>query len=1351
MKITRHIFALIFLFILLPHSVLAKQAIPDSLQAWVPWVLSGNEHLQCPFINQSDFLNPKNHVCAWAGELTINANESGASFEQKWHVLSPTFIPLPGDKLSWPQSVLLNQKVIAVIEHQGQPVIEVEAGEYKIQGQFLWSQIPSNIHLPPQTALINLNINQQKINYPKIEADELWLQQNQIIQTQHDEVELSVARKISDEAYLKLDTFISLSVAGKMREVALGKVLPEGFSLIGIQSQLPAFLDADGILYVKLKPGDWDINITASALPTLLTWQRPEVSHLWPSDEVWVMANDEKLRSGKVNGGTSIDSSQATMPESWYALPSYLLKPNDSLSYEINHRGMPLQLENRLRLERQLWLAFDQKNLNFVDQISGTMNKDWRISMTPPFILESAEDADGAVLITSIKDDERGLETRYSGVKIETRGSIASSTTLPVSGYDHDFDKVFTTVHLPPGHDLFAVFGADSVSSSWWSNWSIWSSFIVLLATIATTRLIGIMAGTITAFTLLFVYQQSGAPVVIMLNLLVAFAVRKHLNFAALKTLVAVYWGLSVTLALGAVLFFAVSQLRTVIYPQLEGNYAQNAVETFNQQMMNEDRFMAGPSEEDMVEDTEYYSSQSLVKNRTVDMITVTGAKVREKDLFIERYQTDALMQAGSGIPTWHWKSYTLNWQSPVAKGQQFELWILNKTTNRIFKSVGIVLTLLWLYILLSTTVKSLIGHIPTRTVLAILAAVLLTPSYTPDLHAADFPDQSLLKELSNRMLKAPDCAPQCATISRLNVTAANNKLELTFTLHAVSATAVALPRSEFWRAEKIQLNEKALPGLFKVDNWIYVPIEKGVSELSVIGQLIGADELQLEFKELPKYVEVSPNEDWQVIGLQGNQLSGNALTFLNTQIQPEEESQARSRYNQQPLVKVFREISFDQNWRITTLVERIAPAQGSISLSIPTLPGEAIISSAISVKDNSVQVTIPAGEQSMQWRSTLQRSASLTMQASDELPIIEHWSLTVSPAWHATMQGVPLVLEQQSADDYYAFHFYPYPGESLQVELERPTAAAGQVIAFDRVELNIEQGSRTSTVQLDMQYRSTRGGEHQITLPADFQLNEVMIDNKVINLTRSANALSIPIYPGLHNIRIAMRANAETTSYMHSPVFELNAPVSNITTNINVDRQRWVLWTSGPTLGPAVLYWGELFTFILVALMLSRLTFSPLSAVSWIILGLGLSLNNWTILMMMVVWFAAITASQYRSSKMSVGNYNLIQVGLYTWSIITVISLIAIVPMSLLGSPSMGIEGNYSSDYMLRWFADQSQGMLPDIAVFSVPLWIYKGLMFVWVIWLSFALINWIKWAWQKLGEQGYWKKASVIQTKNK
>lgn len=226
------------------------------------------------------------------------------------------------------------------------------------------------------------------------------------------------------------------------------------------------------------------------------------------------------------------------------------------------------------------------------------------------------------------------------------------------------------------------------------------------------------------------------------------------------------------------------------------------------------------------------------------------------------------------------------------------------------------------------------------------------------------------------------------------------------------------------------------------------------------------------------------------------------------------------------------------------------------------------------------------------------------------------------------------------------------------------------------------------------------------------------------------------------------MRANAEQTLLFSAPTFNLNAPMSNITTQINVNSQRWVLWTSGPTLGPAVLYWGELLTFILLALMLSRLTFSPLSPISWIILGLGLSLNNWTILMMIVVWFGAITASQYRSKSLSVRRYNATQAGLYVWTTITILSLIAIVPLSLLSSPNMGITGNYSSDFRLKWFADQSQGWLPDIMVISVPVWIYKALMLVWVIWLSFALINWIKWSWNKLGTQGYWKKTAIIQT---
>jgi len=41
----------------------------------------------------------------------------------------------------------------------------------------------------------------------------------------------------------------------------------------------------------------------------------------------------------------------------------------------------------------------------------------------------------------------------------------------------------------------------------------------------------------------------------------------------------------------------------------------------------------------------------------------------------------------------------------------------------------------------------------------------------------------------------------------------------------------------------------------------------------------------------------------------------------------------------------------------------------------------------------------------------------------------------------------------------------------------------------------------------------------------------------------------------------------------------------------------------------------------------------------------------------------------------------------------------------------------------------------------FSISTIFYKGIMLVWVIWLSFASLGWIKWAWKSLGTQDYWR----------
>lgn len=268
--------------------------------------------------------------------------------------------------------------------------------------------------------------------------------------------------------------------------------------------------------------------------------------------------------------------------------------------------------------------------------------------------------------------------------------------------------------------------------------------------------------------------------------------------------------------------------------------------------------------------------------------------------------------------------------------------------------------------------------------------------------------------------------------------------------------------------------------------------------------------------------------------------------------------------------------------------------------------------------------------------------------------------------------------------------------------------------------------------------------------MPENYQLKEIQTDNKLINLQLEQGKLAVPILPGKHNISILMRANISDQLALTAPAINLNAPISNITSVINLTRQRWVLWADGPVLGPAVLYWGELLAFILLAVLIARVPFSPLSTISWIALGFGLSLNNWGILMLVAVWFASLTASTYRPKTLNRNAFNFSQLLLYGLSIITLLSLLAAIPTSLLSSPDMGITGNNSYGNYLQWFADKSEGLLPEISVISIPILFYKGLMLAWVIWLSFSGLNWMKWAWKKLGSQGYWQ-AKVVSNVGK
>ena len=1332
---------LFIFFLLTSFSSFAEEFVPEQLKNWEAWVLKDSKSLSCPFINQSEYSNINNHICAWPNVLNINVDQQGAEFQHSWEVLSKSIVPLLGNNKYWPIELKVNGKKTPILSHKNQPFIELEKGKHVIEGRLSWQEMPSSISLPGQIAQVNLSIYGQEISFPKIQNNQLWFQESTQGQATQETLSVRVVRKISDGPYIKLKTLISVDVSGKMREVALGQVLPKNFDLVGIQSETPAFLDADGVLHAKLKPGSWKIVVDAYSLPTNLEWQRPAQSHHWPKNEVWAFETNEKLRFGKLSGANIIDSGQVDMPEAWYNYPAYLLSENNSLRYDIQHRGKPLHLENQLTLDRTLWVSFDNALYSFKDKVTGSMVEGWRLSVSAPFILESAEDQDGAVLITSIAEEERGIENRYSQVDINASGIVNATSTLPVAGWESDFERVTMTLNLPPGNKLFAVFGADSVSDSWWSSWSIWASFIVLLASLAAYRLSGLVAGIMTALMLLAVYQENSAPVIVMLNLLVAIAVRKHQPFDKLKATAKMYWAASAAMALGSILFFSATQLRNVIYPQLEtGNtniYHQSA-----------DNGVANRS-------TEMRSAQPrqklsiLQEEADVEMVTANGARIRKADSFMERYQSDALLQAGSGMPNWSWHRYSLTWNSPVAEGQTFELIVLSKTTYKILKLTGIALMLLWLYFLLKDAIKPVINRFKHTSTVALLAAVFLMPVYTPTAQANSFPSQAMLEELKTRLLEAPDCAPVCASINSMQVSADSNVLTLKLTIHANSQSAVALPRSQFWQGQSFILNNKPLLGVYRQNSWLYVPVSKGISTLVITGRLISVDNFQLRFKDKPKRIDIEKFGNWEIVGTQANVLTGNTLEFLAKVNTSQLDSSVSTRFKQQPFVKVTRVLTIDKMWTVKTEVQRIAPNMGSLNLMIPTLPGEHVISDDITVENNQVAVTISAGESVFNWTSTLDRNHTMQLMAPDNKHLIERWQIVISPSWHLGLEGLPMILEQQNALDYFSYSFYPYSGESLNLAITRPSAVKGEALAIDSVNLHIDQGTRTSKLELAFNYRSTRGGEHDIDLPVNFQLKEVKTDGKLINLQPESGQLAIPISPGTHNIQITMRSNVENSRVFSPPKINLNAPSSNITTKVNVSNQHWILWAKGPLLGPAILYWGELLAFVLIALLVARVKFSPLSTVQWLILGLGLSLNNWGVLVLIALWFSSITASQYRPKGIQRGLFNLSQLFLYAFSAVAIISLIAVVPISLLSSPSMGIKGYQSYGNTLTWFADKADGQLPTVTILSISVWFYKAIMLVWVIWLSTSILSWIKWAWETIGIHDYWQ--SLPPKKNK
>jgi hypothetical protein len=614
--------------------------------------------------------------------------------------------------------------------------------------------------------------------------------------------------------------------------------------------------------------------------------------------------------------------------------------------------------------------------------------------------------------------------------------------------------------------------------------------------------------------------------------------------------------------------------------------------------------------------------------------------------------------------------------------------------------------------------------------------------SSMPAAHA-ELPSPELLRQLEERLLEPPDCVPRCAEIAAASVAVDAASVSMDLSSHALQAVAIPLPGSpQGWRPTAVLVDGDGDASVLRAGNgllWVFVT--PGRHSVRLGGPVPAVDSLEIPFPTQPRVITAA-SDTWLVAGIKDRRLLTGSLNITRRQ-SGESGDVVRWESSRFPaFARVTREIAMDLDWRVRTTVERVAPQEGALTLDVPLLDGESIVSGEFEVSDGRVLVSMGPQEAYVGWRSTLPLQSPLGLRAADGMPWSETWSVTVGSIWHVRFDGVPESNKDFEHDDTRFATFDPRAGEELVITATRPEASEGETLAFDAVSLAVTFGNRSSDVMLTLDYRSTQGAQHVIGLPDDAEVTAVTIDDKEQTLRPENGSLTLPIQPGEHQVRVTWRSPGGMGSWATTPAVDLGAPASNIELSMSQPRDRWLLATSGPQLGPAVLYWTEIAVLVLVALILGRIGLTPLKTWQWMILGLGFSTFSWPALAAVVVsLFVCGARERFGVAALNEWQFNLVQGVIVGTTVFALLAIVSALPQGLLGTPDMHVTGHHSHAGLLTWFADRSASALPLAAALTVPMWIYKAIILAWALWLSFALVRWMPWVWKCFSTDGFWR----------
>jgi hypothetical protein len=615
-----------------------------------------------------------------------------------------------------------------------------------------------------------------------------------------------------------------------------------------------------------------------------------------------------------------------------------------------------------------------------------------------------------------------------------------------------------------------------------------------------------------------------------------------------------------------------------------------------------------------------------------------------------------------------------------------------------------------------------------------LLTAFLLA---TPQSSRAELPSPELLQELRARLTEPPDCQ-RCGDLAALALTAKGDDLRLRLTLHAQADTVVPLPLPrDGLIVRSIELDGQ--PALLFRDAayllWLRLPA--GIHEATIVAtapETVAT--LQLPLPMAPGRVELDA-EGWRVEGY----VEGRADRQLQLTRQRPTAASPLQAGVMPPFVQVERELVLDVDWRVETRVRRLSHADSAAVVEIPLLAEERITTPGIRVRDGQVLLNLPPDQAETSWSAALNRTDALTLRAADRQEFVEVWRLRAGPLWHVETAGIPLV-RRLDAEGQWTPEWRPWPGESVTLNIARPEGAPGDTVTVDQSHLRLNPGRRRSEASLELTLRASRGAERIVTLPPGATLTGARINDAPQPLRQQGQHVILPLTPGVQKVVLTWREEQGIATRYPTPAVDLGGPSVNARVSVHLPRDRWPLWVSGPTLGPAVLFWGVLVVILAGAMVLARFGGAPLRVHHWFLLGVGLSQSHILATLLVAGWLVLLARRKTLATEaMGHFRFDLLQLGMAALTLAALAALLGGIERGLLGAPEMQIAGNGSSAYQLDWYQDRSAGPLPSASVISAPILLYRGLMLAWSLWLAYALLRWLGWAWECFSAGGLWR----------